>query len=90
MGQRILRHFQEMSLLRIDLLRFARAHAEGSGIEAPDVVYQTSCEGVAAPSLLTGRMIEGAGRETVGGDPANGRSVRPQLRPELLRIVRAG
>ena len=58
MGQRIVGDFEQMALLRIDLLGFARAHAEGGGVEAPDVVDHAGGEGVAAAALVGGGMVE--------------------------------
>ena len=59
-----MRDLEQMALLRIDLLGFARAHAEGGGIEAPDVVDQAGREGVGAAVLVFGGMVEGCMSES--------------------------
>lgn len=71
MRQGIVRHFEEMALLGIDLLGFAWAHAEGGGIESPDVVDQAGGEGVGAAGLVLGRMIEGGCWKAVGRHPSH-------------------
>jgi folate-dependent phosphoribosylglycinamide formyltransferase PurN len=84
------RDFEQVSLLRVDLLGLARAHAESRRVEAPDVVDQAGGEGVAAAPLVGRRMVEGLGRETVARDPADAGAVVAQQRPKGLGVGGAG
>ena len=89
MGQRVVRDFQEVSLLRVDLFGLARAHAEGAGVEAPDVVDQPGREGVALARLVRRGMIEGLSGETVARDGPDGAAIVLQQGPERIGIARA-
>ena len=89
MGQRVVRDFQEVSLLRVDLFGLARAHAEGAGVEAPDVVDQPGRERVALARLVRRGMIEGLSGETVARDGPDGAAIVLQQGPERIGIARA-
>jgi len=52
MGKRVVRHLKQVALLWVDLLGFARAHAESGGIKAPHVVNQASRKGIASADLI--------------------------------------
>jgi hypothetical protein len=90
MGQGIVGDFEQMALLRIDLFGLARAHAEGRGIEAPDIVDQAGGEGVGAAGLVGGGMVVGPGGEAIRGDPADRRAVVAQQAPEAFGVVGTG
>lgn len=89
-GERIVRDFEEMAMLGIDLLGLARTHAEGGGIEAPDVVDYAGCESVAAAGLVGGGMIEGGRGKPLGIDPRHSAMVVAQNLPQLIAVARSG
>ena len=73
-------------MLRVDLLGLARAHAEGGGIEAPDVVDNAGSEGVAAAELVWRRMIIGLSGEAIRRYPGYAASVVPEEMPQLVAL----
>src|SRR5258708_35603018 len=86
MRQSIVGDFQQMTMLRIELLGFARAHTEGCSIEAPDVVDHARGKRVAASDLVRRWMIESLWGETIRSDPAYRRAIVPEERPERINV----
>ena len=89
-GQRVVRDFQKVSLLRVDLLGLARTHAECRGVEAPDVVDQPGRECIALARLVRRGMVEGFGGEAFVRDTADAAPIVPQQGPERVGVARAG
>jgi hypothetical protein len=86
MGKRIVRHLEQVPVLRIDLLRFTRAHAEGGCVEAPDVVDHAGGEGVAPSNLVGGRVKVRLGRKTVRSDLADAATIVAKQLPEFVAV----
>src|SRR5712672_1717356 len=85
-SQSIVRNFQQVTMLRVELLGFARAHAEGGSVEPPNVVDHARGKGIASPDLVGRRMVEGLRRESVGGNPAYTGAIVPKEGPERVHI----
>ncbi len=89
-GEGIVRHFEQMAMLRIDLLGLARTHAEGGGVEAPHIVDNTRGEGIAAADLVRQRDDRSAcAGKPVGRDLGNAAAVIAQQLPEGVAVPRA-
>ena len=68
MSERIVGNFEQMAVLRIDLLGFARTHAESGGVKTPDVVDDTGSEGITAAGLIGRRMEKRLSWEAIWSD----------------------
>src|SRR5262249_22229258 len=87
-AQGIIRNFQKMSLLRIDLFGLTRTHAERCRIETPDVVDHAGCKRVAAPLLADRGMMIGVSGEAVGCNPSDAATVLFEQVPERFAVAR--
>jgi hypothetical protein len=83
-------HFEEMTVLRIDLLGFSRTHTECRGVEAPYIVDYAGGEGIAAADLVGRGVIEGLCREAIGRDLGYAASIAMQELPKALTVLGAG
>ena len=90
MGDGVVRDFEQVTMLRIDLLRFARTHAKGCCVETPDIVNDAGGKRVAAAYLVGGWMIVGLRGKAIGRDLADAAAVGAQQFPELVAVARAG
>jgi hypothetical protein len=88
MGKGVESDFKQLALLRVDLLRFSGAHAEGGCVKSPHVVQNACGKCIAATFFVRRGMVETVNRKTVRGDPSNRAMAILQKRPKSLSVGR--
>src|SRR5262249_47640102 len=86
MCQGVVGDFEKMTMLRVELLGFARTHPEGESVKPPHIVDHAGSERVASSDLVRRWMVVRLCCEPVRGDPAHTGTIVPQEGPECVYV----